>query len=132
MYVAHTGYLEAQRQASMSEKSEGIHMLLLLWLPPFWRSQEQGPRNSSWQGARSTPVVDLGLEHHTARPPGVAVGSTEHQNVWFMHDDAPGYFSVVRSTFMLHIRGGESDARDLLGLHAPQTSIPRISLSGAT
>ncbi|GFV43008.1 polypeptide N-acetylgalactosaminyltransferase 13 [Trichonephila clavipes] len=25
----------------------------------------QGPRNSSWQGARSTPAIGLGLEHHT-------------------------------------------------------------------
>ncbi|GFT22336.1 hypothetical protein TNCV_3273311 [Trichonephila clavipes] len=28
--------------------------------PPY-----RGPWNSSWQGARSTPVVGLGLEHHT-------------------------------------------------------------------
>ncbi|GFV49645.1 hypothetical protein TNCV_1959531 [Trichonephila clavipes] len=26
---------------------------------------ERGPTNSSWQGARSTPVFGLGLEHHT-------------------------------------------------------------------
>ncbi|GFS94239.1 hypothetical protein TNCV_2013291 [Trichonephila clavipes] len=26
---------------------------------------DRGPRNSSWQGTRSTPVVGLGLKHHT-------------------------------------------------------------------
>ncbi|GFV73444.1 hypothetical protein TNCV_3389601 [Trichonephila clavipes] len=32
-------------------------------MPPVW--SDRGPRNSSWQGARSKPVVDLGFEHNT-------------------------------------------------------------------
>ncbi|GFW71393.1 hypothetical protein TNCV_538111 [Trichonephila clavipes] len=50
---------------------------------------ERGLRNSSWQGARSTPVVGLGLELHTG---GILTGGPRRDDRWCHHLSRPLQF----------------------------------------
>ncbi|GFS81823.1 hypothetical protein TNCV_1544561 [Trichonephila clavipes] len=64
---------------------------------------ERGPQNSSWHGARSTPVVDLGLEHHT----GMELKGNYHSPVPCTRDSAHKTFEPtdLMSTYSLCTRG---------------------------
>ncbi|GFV18867.1 HTH_48 domain-containing protein [Trichonephila clavipes] len=54
---------------------------------------DRGPRNSSWQGARSTPVVGLSFDHHTAADETTKHESPPDKLSVVVRDGAPTLFS---------------------------------------
>ncbi|GFT74930.1 hypothetical protein TNCV_2445471 [Trichonephila clavipes] len=55
-------------------------------------SSNRGPRNSSWQGARSTPVVGLGHEHHTGYSTNQLGEIPRMDDIWQRHQYLPPQF----------------------------------------
>ncbi|GFU62002.1 hypothetical protein TNCV_4022841 [Trichonephila clavipes] len=50
------------------------------------------PRNSSWQGARNTPVIELGLEHHTGGSSNWLGEIPQGDDRWQHHLSPPPHF----------------------------------------
>ncbi|GFW67112.1 hypothetical protein TNCV_4031301 [Trichonephila clavipes] len=53
---------------------------------------DRGPRNSSWKGARRTPVVGLGLEHHTGDSTNQLCEILRRDDRWRHHLSPPLQF----------------------------------------
>ncbi|GFW46043.1 hypothetical protein TNCV_3276611 [Trichonephila clavipes] len=71
-------------------------LLMLLLTATCLTMSDQGPRNSSWQGANCTPVVSSSFEHH-AGDRALWIGSTP-----ILREDTLGVIRDLPHLFPFH------------------------------